>query len=75
MRLPSTATIVDHRRDGAAWLLRSSLGADDRAAMILGFIPARFSGRIELSPAVPAFLTPLTRPWSTPGRFTSRSTC
>ena len=36
------------------------LGATDNAAVVMGFIPARFSGDIDLSPAVPALLTPLS---------------
>jgi len=32
----------------------------DRAATLMGFIPARLSGALTLSPAVPAFLTPLS---------------
>ena len=36
------------------------LGADSRAALTLGFIPARFSGGVEIYPAVPAWLTPLS---------------
>ena len=35
-------------------------GALDKAAVTLGFIPARLSGLIELSFAAPAWLTPLT---------------
>ncbi|WP_310467689.1 rhomboid family intramembrane serine protease [Sphingomonas sp.] len=43
-----------------AWLLVSLIGAQDQAAMTMGFLPARFSGDLALSPAVPALLTPLS---------------
>jgi membrane associated rhomboid family serine protease len=36
------------------------LGAVERAASLMGFIPARLSGALTLSPAVPAVLTPLS---------------
>ena len=36
------------------------LGAVNNAAILLGFIPARLSGALSVSPAVPAFLTPLS---------------
>jgi len=42
------------------WLLVAAAGQDQNAAVLLGFIPARLSGALALSPAVPAFLTPLT---------------
>ncbi|MEO5773264.1 MAG: rhomboid family intramembrane serine protease [Sphingomicrobium sp.] len=42
------------------WLLVAVIGASDRAPAVMGFIPARLSGTLELSPAVPALLTPLT---------------
>lgn len=35
-------------------------GGVERAAVLMGFIPARLSGAVALSPAVPAFLTPLS---------------
>jgi membrane associated rhomboid family serine protease len=43
-----------------AWLLAAAIGANDTAAALWGFIPARFSGFVELSGAMPAFLTPLS---------------
>ena len=60
MRLPRTATIVIAIVTAAAWLLTALMGADSRAAVILGVIPARLSGLIEITPAVPAWLTPLS---------------
>ena len=60
MRLPKTATIAIAILTTAAWLLTAVLGADSRAAVILGVIPARLSGLIEITPAVPAWLTPLS---------------
>ncbi|NUQ17048.1 MAG: rhomboid family intramembrane serine protease [Sphingomonas sp.] len=41
-----------------AWVLAVLTGFD--AAYFMGFIPARFSGLVTTSPAVPAFITPLT---------------
>jgi membrane associated rhomboid family serine protease len=60
MRLPRTATAVISAITVIAWLLVAMTGAVDRAAYLMGFIPARLSGLVNLSPAVPAILTPLT---------------
>lgn len=60
IRVPKTATIAITVLTTAAWLLTAVLGADSRAAVILGVIPARLSGLIEITPAVPAWLTPLS---------------
>jgi membrane associated rhomboid family serine protease len=60
MRLPHTATVIISVITAVAWLLTELLGAGDRATMILGMVPARLSGLIELTPAAPAWLTPLT---------------
>ena len=60
MRLPRTATVTITVVTAIAWLLTALLGADSRAAVIMGVIPARLSGLIDLTPAVPAWLTPLT---------------
>lgn len=38
----------------------TAAGLGDRAAYLMGFIPARVSGVLSLSSAVPAFLTPIT---------------
>ncbi len=77
MRVPKTATVV------IAIMTAAVLAADGaclarRAARpsFMGVIPARLSGLIEISPAVPVWLTPLSsRPWSMAGFSTSRSTC
>jgi membrane associated rhomboid family serine protease len=60
MRLPRTATVTISVVTAAAWLLTSLIGAQDRASVVMGVIPARLSGLIELTPAVPAWLTPLS---------------
>jgi membrane associated rhomboid family serine protease len=44
----------------AAALLIWVIGAEQNAAVLMGFIPARVSGVIELSPAVWPLLTPLS---------------
>ena len=62
-RIPRTATIAISAVTALAWLLAALSGYSDRAAFVMGFIPARFSGLAVLPPdisAVPAFLTPLT---------------
>jgi membrane associated rhomboid family serine protease len=43
-----------------AWVVAVLLGRSEQAALIMGFIPARFSGLAAPFIAVPAFLTPLT---------------
>lgn len=60
MNLPRSATIVIAAVTAAAWFVTSLFGADQWAAMTIGFIPVRFSGVPTLYPAVPAWLTPLT---------------
>jgi membrane associated rhomboid family serine protease len=60
VRLPKTATIAIAILTAVAWFLTAVLGADSRAAVIMGVIPARLSGLIEITPAVPAWLTPLS---------------
>ena len=60
MRIPKTATVILSAIIAALWIVVAVMGADQQAAMLLGFIPARLSGLVDLSPAVPAFLTPLT---------------
>jgi membrane associated rhomboid family serine protease len=59
-RIPRSATVVLSALIALMWLLTVLLGADDRAAMLMGFIPARLTGLIQIWPAVPAVLTPLT---------------
>lgn len=65
MPIPRTATIALatislSAATALAWLLTAVAGATDRAAAIMGFIPARASGLVDISPAVPVALTPLS---------------
>ncbi len=60
MRIPRTATIAIAALTAFAWLLVAAMGATNAAAATMGFIPARLSGLVDLSPAVPALLTPLS---------------
>ena len=60
MRIARSATIVIAALTALAWVLTVVLGASDRAAAVMGFIPARVSGLLQISPAVPAVLTPLS---------------
>ena len=60
MRIPRTATIAIAIVTALVWLLIALMGADGRAAMVMGVVPARLSGLIEVTPAVPAWLTPLS---------------
>lgn len=60
MRIPRTATLILAALTTLAWLFVVMAGLTDQAAETMGFIPARLSGLIDLSPAVPAWLTPLT---------------
>jgi membrane associated rhomboid family serine protease len=60
MRIPRTATLVIAGVTTLAWMLAAAIGASDTAAALWGFIPARFSGYVELSGAMPAILTPLS---------------
>lgn len=59
-RVPRTATVAITALTALAWLIAAVAGNSDTASMALGFIPARFSGVLEVYPSVPAFLTPLT---------------
>lgn len=59
MRQP-TATHLIVAATVLLWLLTSLIGADDRAAALMGVVPARLSGAYDISRAVPAWLTPLT---------------
>ena len=60
MRIPATATIAVAAVTALAWLAAAAIGADHSAAALWGFIPARLSGLLDLSAAVPAVLTPLS---------------
>jgi membrane associated rhomboid family serine protease len=57
-RIPRSLTLVIAAVTALAWLIAVVTGFD--AAYSMGFIPARFSGLVTTTPAVPAFLTPLT---------------
>lgn len=60
MRIPKTATVILSAIIGFLWIIVAMIGADQRAAVLMGFIPARLSGLVDLSPAVPTVLTPLS---------------
>ena len=59
-RFPRTATNIIAALTVAAWIIAAVLGANDRAAYVLGFVPARFSGWALPFPTAPVWLTPLT---------------
>jgi membrane associated rhomboid family serine protease len=59
-RIPRTATVAISAITALAWVIAALFDPTGKAAYIMGFIPARFSGLIKIAPAVPAFLTPLT---------------
>lgn len=63
MRLPyqlKTATGALAGLTTLVSLLVLILGATERAAVLMGFVPLRFGGGLSLWPAVPALLTPLS---------------
>ena len=49
MRLPKTATVGIAIVTSAVWLLTALIGQQDRAAIIMGVIPARLSGLIDIT--------------------------
>ena len=55
-----SATMIIAAATVVVWALTALAQATDNAAVLMGFIPARFSGEFALSPAVPALLTPLS---------------
>lgn len=57
---PRGATVGIAIATVAAYVIASALGWNDRAALSLGFIPARLGGVPVDFPAVPAWLTPLS---------------
>lgn len=57
---PRTATNVITAVTVFFWVVALLISTPDRTAGVLGFIPARFSGLEVISPAIPAFLTPLS---------------
>ena len=60
MRLPRTAAFVIAVVTAVAWLILSVTIGVANAAVMMGVIPARLSGAVDIAPAVPALLTPLT---------------
>jgi membrane associated rhomboid family serine protease len=59
-RFPRSATNIIAVITALAWIIAVALGLNDRAAYVLGFVPARFSGFVLQFATAPAFLTPLT---------------
>jgi membrane associated rhomboid family serine protease len=59
-RIPRTATVAISVVTALLWLFATLIASPEQTAMVLGFIPARFSGLVQLPGAVPAFLTPFT---------------
>jgi membrane associated rhomboid family serine protease len=59
-RFPRTATNIIVALTAIAWMAAVVFGLNDRAAYVLGFVPARFSGWLLPFPTAPAWLTPLT---------------
>lgn len=59
-RFPRTATNIIAAVTAAAWVIAALLGQSEKAAYVLGFIPARLSWAQLPWPAVPAWLTPLS---------------
>jgi membrane associated rhomboid family serine protease len=60
IRFPRTATNIIVALTAAAWLVAYFSGLNERAAFVLGFIPARFNGFTLPFATAPAVLTPLT---------------
>ena len=59
-RLPRTATMAISAVTALAWVVAVLAGAANRVPVLLGFIPARWSGMVGIPGAVPTFVTPLT---------------
>ncbi len=59
-RFARHATYVIAALTALAWLIIATVATTDQAALVMGFIPARLSGLLELSGALPAWLTPLS---------------
>jgi membrane associated rhomboid family serine protease len=59
-RMPRTATVVISVLTALAWLVAWLIARSVPVDYLLGFVPARFSGRLQVAHAVPTFLTPLT---------------
>jgi membrane associated rhomboid family serine protease len=59
-RLTRSATYIIAAITALAWVIAVVIGQNERAAYVMGVIPARFSMPATPFPAVPPFLTPLT---------------
>jgi membrane associated rhomboid family serine protease len=59
-RLSRSATNIITAITALFWVIAAVAGQSDRAADVMGFIPARLSGAAVPFAAVPAILTPLT---------------
>ena len=59
-RFARSATYIIAAVTALAWVTAVAIGQSERAAYVMGFIPARFSMPATPFPAVPAILTPLT---------------
>ncbi|HEX8938102.1 MAG TPA: rhomboid family intramembrane serine protease [Sphingomicrobium sp.] len=59
-RFPRTATNLIVALTALAWVIAYLLGQSEKAAYVLGFIPARLGGAQLPWPAVPVWLTPLS---------------
>jgi membrane associated rhomboid family serine protease len=57
-RIPRTATVTITLVTAIAWVVAVVTGFN--APYFMGFIPARFSGLVTTSPALPTFLTPFS---------------
>lgn len=55
-----TATVAITGLTALFWIAALLFSTTDQTALVLGFVPARFSGLVTISPAVPAFLTPFS---------------
>ena len=59
-RFTRSATNLIAAITALAWVIAVVLGRSEQAALVMGFIPARFSGLAVPFVAVPTFLTPLS---------------
>ena len=63
MRIPNQARTATGAIAGITTLVSVLVilfNAVDRAGILMGFVPLRFGGGVAISPAIPAFLTPLS---------------
>jgi len=59
-RIPRTATVAITALTALCWFVATIFTTPGRVDILLGFIPARFSGLVNITGAVPAMFTPLT---------------